>query len=179
MAALDHIILLLSFVFALAIAHLLSRVGSLMAERERVRFSALEAFMIVNALVMVFLNWISLYYLRNIRQWDLATVTILFVFALLTYLLCAAAAPEIPSEGTIDLEKVYWKSHRLFYGLTFLMVSSATLMFVFQPLNLKLYVWYNVLPNLPFFVPSILALTVRARWAQWASAVGLFAASVW
>ena len=38
MGAFDHVMVLLSFVFALALTHLLSRVGSLMLARKRVRF---------------------------------------------------------------------------------------------------------------------------------------------
>jgi hypothetical protein len=53
MGKFDFILLLLSFVFALALAHLLSRVGAMLLARERVRFSGLLTVAILNALVTV------------------------------------------------------------------------------------------------------------------------------
>jgi hypothetical protein len=117
MRAFDHVLILYSFVFALALTHLLSRVGSLMLARKRVRFSALHAFMVVNAVVLVFVNWLALWFVHDVQEWDLFSITIYFLFALSTFFFCAAAAPEASFEGTVDLEAFYWENYRLFYGL--------------------------------------------------------------
>src|SRR5581483_9228360 len=65
MGAFDHVLVLLSFVFALALTHLLSRVGGLVVARKRVRFSPLLALAIVNAVAFVFENWLMLWTVRG------------------------------------------------------------------------------------------------------------------
>ncbi len=179
MRAFDHVLLLFSFVYALALTHLLSRVGSLMLARKRVRFSALHAFMVVNAVVLVFVNWLALWFVHNIQAWDLYSIVIYFLFALASFFFCAAAAPEVPFEGTIDLEAFYWENYRLFYALIALqtvvaMLSSVPLL---KP-HWELFVWTNI-DSLPFFIPPILATTVRSRWAQWVSAIIFLTLASW
>lgn len=175
----DHVLLLYSFVFALALTHLLSRVGSLMLARKRVRLSGLQAFMVVNAIALVFVNWLALWFVHDIREWDLYSIAIYFLFALCSYFFCAAAAPEVPFEGTIDLEEFYWENYRLFYGL--IVVQTVVAMLTSVPLlkpHRALFLWTNI-DSLPFFLPPILATLVRARWAQWTSALGSSALLLW
>ena len=45
--------------YALAIAHLLSTVARLIGARERVRFSWFHAYWMLNALIVLVVNWIS------------------------------------------------------------------------------------------------------------------------
>ena len=125
MGAFDHIVLLLSFVFALALTHLLSRVGALLLARKRVRFSGLQALVIVNAVAQVYLNWLTLWADRGVRSWDLLDITLLFAFSLANYFVCAAAAPEGEPEGQIDMRAFYWENRRLFYGLVALLMITA------------------------------------------------------
>lgn len=175
----EHVLTLYSFVFALALTHLLSRVGSLMLARKRVRFSGLQAFMVVNAIVLVFVNWLALWFVHDIQEWDLFSIAIYFLFALCSYFFCAAAAPEVPFEGTIDLEEFYWENYRLFYGLIALQTVVAMLTSI--PLlksHWSLFLWTNI-DSLPFFLPLLLAVLVRARAAQWMSATGFSALSLW
>jgi len=179
MRAFDHVLILFSFVFALALTHLLSRVGSLMLARRRVRFSPLHAFMVANAVVLVLVNWLALWFVRDLREWDLFSIVIYFLFALASFFFCAAAAPEVPSEGTIDLEHFYWENYRLFYGL--IVVQTIVAMLTSIPLiktHWALFLWTNI-DSLPFFVPPILAMTIQRRWAQWTSAVLFLSLSIW
>lgn len=179
MHAFDHVLILYSFVFALALTHLLSRLGSAMLARRRVKFSALQAAMAFNAIALVFVNWLSLWFDRDIRQWDLFSIVIGFCFALASYFFCAAAAPEVPFEGTIDLEEFYWENYRLFYGLIAIQTVVAMLTSIpFVKANWWFFVWSNIY-SLPFFLPPVIAILLRARWAQWLSAVIYFALCLW
>src|SRR2546426_12807036 len=69
-SAFEHVLLLLSFVYALALTHLLSRIGSLLLARARVTFSGLLALDMANAILLVFANWLSLWDIRGLREWD-------------------------------------------------------------------------------------------------------------
>src|SRR5579863_10097568 len=117
MNAFDHVITLLSFVFALAMAHLLSRAAALITERERVRFSGLLALAMLNAVTITFTNWLEIWDLRGVVQWDLASIATLFVFSIALYFLCAVIAPEPSAEGTVDMETYYERQRAPFYWL--------------------------------------------------------------
>ena len=114
MSAFDHVVLLLSFVYALALTHLLSRIGALLLARERVRFSWLLALAMLNAIVLVFSNWLSLWDVRGLREWGLFSITSQFAFAVGLFFVCAVAAPEVERDGAIDMETFYWRNRRLF-----------------------------------------------------------------
>lgn len=60
MSAFEHVTALLSFVYALALTHLLARIGELVVVRERVKFSGLLVVGILNAVASVFVTWLSL-----------------------------------------------------------------------------------------------------------------------
>src|SRR5262249_3764530 len=117
MAAFDHILVLFSFVFALALTHLLSRVGALLLARRRVRFSALHTLVMLNAVGWVYANWLLLWDLHGIRNWDIVSITIWFAFAISNYFICVAAAPDVEPAGPIDMEQFYWDNRGLFYVL--------------------------------------------------------------
>jgi hypothetical protein len=173
MGAYDHVLVLLSFVYALALTHLLSRVGAMVIARDRVRFSALLSLAIGNAVLFVFANWLSLWDLRGMSEWDLFSVTTQFVFAIGIYFLCALAAPEAGGENVIDMEAFYWRNRRYYYGCLFLCVLLSLVVnaeFLKTP-NPALFLQENamVLPMVPvaagpLFVPS--------RWAQWLGGLG-------
>jgi hypothetical protein len=54
MTAFEHVTALFSFVYALALTHLLARIAELVVARDRVRFSGLLALGMTNAALLVF-----------------------------------------------------------------------------------------------------------------------------
>src|ERR1043166_7904570 len=116
MTAFEHVTALLSFVYALALTHLLARIAELVMARDRVRFSGLLALGLANAVVMVFANWLSIWDLRSVKTWDLGTITIQFLFAVAVYLACVLVGPKTPDEGSIDLDEFFWRQRPYFYG---------------------------------------------------------------
>jgi len=179
MNAFDHVMLLLSFVFALALTHLLSRVAALLLARERVRFSGLLCVAILNAVALIYCNWLEFWDVRGMRQWDLFSITTMFAFSVGLYFVCAMAAPESVAEGPIDMEAFYWRNRRPFYALIVVcMVLAILCNFAFlKTPNAALFFEENA-ATLPFFVPSLLALFVPARWAQWGGGLGLLALTI-
>ncbi len=170
----DFILILLSFVFAMALGHLLSRVASLVLARERVRFSGLLTLAILNAVAQIFVDWLSLWDYRSLPEWDLLTIATFFTWPIILFFICVAAAPEVPADGPIDMEAFYWKNHRLYYGLLILLLlmfvgASWTLLRTATP-NLALQ---EGLSNVPFILTCLLPLLLRARWAQWVGGIAL------
>jgi len=170
MSAFEHVTALLSFVYALALTHLLARIAELIVARERVRFSGLLALGMANAVLLVFANWLSLWDLRSITSWDLASIAIQFLFAVSVYLICVLVGPKTPDEGTIDLESFFWRQRPYFYGAVLsciILALVANLDFLKTP-NAALFVKEN-LATLPMLIPTTLALISRNRWVQWAA----------
>jgi hypothetical protein len=110
MSAFEHVTALLSFVYALALA----RIAELIVARERVKFSGLLALGMVKAVLLVFVNWLALWDLRSVTNWDIASVAIQFLFAVSVYVVCALVGPKAPDDGMIDLEGFFLAAAPLF-----------------------------------------------------------------
>jgi heme/copper-type cytochrome/quinol oxidase subunit 4 len=173
LTAYDHVTTLLSFVYALALTHILSRVAALILARERVAFSPLQAVMTLNAVIQVLISWLYLWDGRNAGPLSLSTIIVAFVYTIILYFVCASATPEA-TDHSVDLEEFYWRSRRVFYGF-YLLSNIATIFALRSPTGE--FPIAAELATVPFFAPCILALAVPARWAQWVSGVGLFVVS--
>jgi hypothetical protein len=170
MSAFEHVTALLSFVYALALTHLLARIAELIVARERVKFSGLLALGMVNAVLLVFVNWLALWDLRSVTNWDIASVAIQFLFAVSVYVVCALVGPKAPDDGVIDLEDFFWRQRTYFYGaiiVCLVLALLANLDFLKTP-NTALLVKEN-LGTIALLIPAALGLLSRNRVVQWAA----------
>ena len=180
MSAFEHVTALLSFVYALALTHLLARIAELVVARDRVRFSGLLALGMANAVLLVFINWLSLWDLRSVKSWDIVSIAVQFLFAIALYFLCVLAGPKTPDEGPLDLEDFFWRQRRYFYGalLSIVILSLVANVAFLKSANASLFVKENV-TVLPMLIPVVLALVSRARWAQWVAGLSYLAMLLW
>ena len=176
MSAFEHVTTLLSFVYALALTHLLARIGELVVVRERVRFSGLLALWMVNAVVVVFSNWLSLWDMRSVTTWDIASIAIQFLFAVGVYALCVLVGPKAPEEGTIDLDEFFWRQRSYIYGTTLVMLVVALLanLDFLKSSNPTLFIKENI-TTFVMLLPAVAGLILRNRIAQWAAGLTLLA----
>src|SRR5437762_10738288 len=170
MTVFEHVTALFSFVYALALTHLLARIAELIVARDRVKFSGLLALGMVNAIILVFANWLSLWDLHAITSWNLASITVQFLFAVNVFLICVLVGPKAHDDGPIDLEDVFWRQRPYFYGA---LVACAVLSLFanldyLKTANAALFLKEN-LTVLPMFIPTLAALVSRKRWIQWAA----------
>jgi hypothetical protein len=179
MGSFDFVLILLSFVYALALGHLLSRVGAMLAARERVQFSGLLALAIVNAVAQVYIDWLAMWDFRGVGEWDLYTITLFFVSSILLFLMCAAVSPDAPPDQRIDMEAFYWKNRRLFYGLYLgLLVVFIVMSLIYLRTPTPELALQQALGNVPYILVSLLAIFVSARWAQWLAGFGLLVLTI-
>jgi hypothetical protein len=172
MGAFDHIILLLSFVYALAIGHLLTTAALLLRRRREVRFSSLHAFWMLNALVAIIANWISFWDLRGLPSWSVWTIFFTFLIAFSNYLQAALVSPEIRAEGAVDLV-AFQAEHRLeIVGSWFVLAVIALAANVVYGHVFGVITWDEQnLAVIPMVISGAMALIWRARWAQIGAAV--------
>jgi hypothetical protein len=180
MSAFEHVTALLSFVYALALTHLLARIAELVVARDRVRFSGLLALGMANAVLLVFINWLSLWDLRSVKSWDIVSIAVQFLFAIALYFLCVLAGPKTPDEGPLDLEDFFWRQRRYFYGtlLSIVILSLVANVAFLKSANASLFVKENV-TVLPMLIPVVLALVSRVRWVQWVAGLSYLAMLLW
>jgi hypothetical protein len=178
MSAFEHVLILLSFVYALALTHLLSRMIALYVARTRVVFSGLLTIAMVNSITIVFCSWLALWPFRSIKDWDLYDIVVQFFYSVCVYFLCALAAPELPHEGTVDLENYYWRHRQSFYGV-YLLTALAGIAGNFSYLKTSAtyeFLAWNI-ASVIVVLPALLAIAVKARWAQWSA--GLLLTAMW
>jgi hypothetical protein len=169
----EHITVLLSFVYALAVGHLLTSVTELMWVRARVRVSWLQAVWMLNALLMLYENWLGMWALSTRTQWDVAEVTIYFVAALVQYFTCSLISLRPESGNTVDMPAFFERQRPLIFTAFF--VLSAISIFenwwdraVFSGPTEWIYADLTILV-LP--VMCAIAAFARARWLQWIAAI--------
>jgi hypothetical protein len=168
MGAFDHIILLLSFVYALAIAHLLATTAQLIRESERVRFSGLVAFWMVNSLASIMANWISFWDMRGLPSWSVGTILFTFVIAFTNYLAAALACPEVVRGEPLDLVDFARRQRPRYVGafLAIVVVALAANWVYGSMYGMVTWDLAN-LAVLPMLALTVAALIWPQRWVQW------------
>ena len=99
----SHVSVLLSFVYAIAITHLLTSATELVWARDRVRPSWIQVAWMVNALLALFLNWIGMWFLNARASWDVPELVIVFTAALIQYFTCSLISIRVRDEGPVDM----------------------------------------------------------------------------
>ena len=170
MVAFNHVLTLMAFVFAVSLAQLLIRISALVADREKVVFSGLSGLAMANAVLL------AMYELRDAGNWNLLSITVMFLFSLSICFICTLAVPQLLTDGPIDMDAFYSKQRKTYYVSWLVCETLAILanrLFVNSPMASKLDA--ENLINLAMFPPIILALVVPKPWAQWVGGSLLFA----
>jgi hypothetical protein len=110
MSAFEHVMSLISFVFALAIAHLLTCAIAIFRARARVLFSFTHAVWMVVSLLQVTVWWLAFWDFRLMKSWDVGYVAFTLAAGILVYVYTGLVCPEVPTEGMLDLES-YHRAH--------------------------------------------------------------------
>jgi len=175
----EHVILLLSFIYALAVTHVLASATELIIARERVRFSAVQAGWMAAALLGLFANWLQLWPLRAISHWRLADVGLLMATAMVQYFTCSLVSVRVEREGPVDMEAAYDRQRPMFLSAFGALVVLA-MIFNYaernQSAGLANTAWiFENLLIAPFAIPLVVSSFARAVWLQWASVLAFIA----
>ena len=170
----ELVLTLVSFVFAIAMTHLLTSATELILARDRVVFSGLQTLWMVNALLALMINWVG-FAGFHIQHWTVVDVTFRFVFAIVQYFTCSLLTIRVSEEGVVDMRAFYRSQRQVIMGAYIAMFLVTTV---------GNYLYRDASPawqaqNLVCFaaMPAIaLAAFARPAWMQWAA--GLFILSV-
>jgi hypothetical protein len=166
-SAFEHVIVLLSFVYALALTHLLSVVACLIRAGRRVRFSLIQAGWMLNALITIIANWIGYWDMRQLPSWSVGTILFVLAMAIANYLQAALVCPEVSPEGPVDLIAFHAQQGRRYTAAFVASVLFALLANVVFGSAFNLAEWSQQnLVVIPMLAVSILAMAFLSRWVQ-------------
>ena len=180
----EHVTILLSFVFAIALTHLLSSATELVVARARVRFSGLHAVWMLNAGVGLLVNWMGIWQLSILRRWSVGDVLLQFVPAVLQYFTCSLVSIRPEPGEPIDMAAFFERQRPLIGGaFAAMMLGSMIQNYVYRDTSAG-----GIAPTdwtiedllcAPMLISALVAGWARPRWLQWAAALVMLFSESW
>lgn len=173
----ENVSVLLSFVYAIALTHLLTSATELIWARERVRFSGLLViWMVIPALALV-INWLSFGELSGLKHLGIAEALIQFAAAISQYFTCSLISIRPKEEAVIDLPAFFEQQRRI------LMAAYIALCAVAMIINYRdARFTTGLTPNswiaenagvVAMIVTVAFAGWAKPLWLQWVAAIGM------
>jgi hypothetical protein len=177
----EYVTLLLSFVYALALTHLLSSTADLLLARDRVRFSGLQALWMTIALLNLLTNWISYWGLSAVKQWSVGEIAMQFTLAIIQYFTCSLVAPRPNPNGEIDMPAFFARQRPVIFGaflalLTFALAENYIDRNHMAGLSSNAWIGEDIL-ILPMYGPVLIGWFAKRVWLQWAGGLAFLAVS--
>src|SRR5438045_2063200 len=99
----DFIIVFLSFVYALALTHLLFAATRMIRHRRELIFSWPHALWMLAIALTLGANWLSLWDFHTLQDVDLVTIVAGLAFSTVQYFVCALVSPDFEEGETYDM----------------------------------------------------------------------------
>jgi hypothetical protein len=173
----QHVSVLVSFIFAIALTHVFSSASQLLLARDRVRFSALLTVSMVNAALGVIINWLGLWELQNIKHWSLAEVLLQLGWVIPNYFSCSLVAMPYSESGLLDMSAFFERQRRVIFSATLalaVMGGLATYLDRNSFEGWKPNDWIGLL----LAVCAVLAGWAKPRWLQWLGVGGMLVQNI-
>jgi len=175
MGAFEHVVVLFSFVYAVALTHILSTGAAMLRADSGLRFSWIYLGWLINAVIVIIANWTSLWDLRGIQSYSIAIIFFTFGLAIVNYLYAALVSLEGRRDGELDLRDYHDQQGRRYIGafvLSAAMALAANLLFG-SAFSIGEFLRQNA-AVVPMVITSIIAwVFVRRTWVQAAALVAL------
>ena len=163
----EFVIAFFSFVFAIALAHLLLGATDMIRHRKEVVYSVPHLLWMVVALAVLVANWLSLWDFHMFKSLTLGTILWGFVYCLNIYVICALVTPELNSAHSRDLRAFHEAQGRTYMGAT-LCFFVLTLLVNYLTAVMGLDKW-GAENGLVIFMPWAVLLAMifrKVRWVQ-------------
>src|SRR4029077_6318096 len=178
----QHVTVLVSFIFAIALTHVFSSASQLLLGRDRVRFSALLTMSMVNAALGIIINWLGLWELHNLKHWSLGEVVLQLGWVVPNYFSCSLVAMPVSESEPIDMAAFFDRQRRLIFSATIalsVMGGLATYLDRNDIEGWKPNAWIGAeLVGLSLAVFALVAGWGKPRWLQWVGVGGMFVQNI-
>jgi hypothetical protein len=171
----EHVSLLLSFVYVVALTHLLAAATELITARDRVKPSGLMIFWMVQATMLLLINWLSLFGLSDIKQWTVREVGMQFGSSIVQYFTCSLISMRVKEEGPVDMPAYFEKQRPVIFA-SFLALALIAMVTNYLDRNntngMTPDAWVGEdLLILPIVLVLPFAAYAKRKWLQWTAAV--------
>jgi hypothetical protein len=112
----DFIIVFLSFIYALALTHLLFAATRMIRHRRELIFSWPHALWMLAIALTLGANWLSLWDFHTLQDVGLATIVAGLVFSTVQYFVCALVSPDFEVGETYDMRMFHEREYRSYIG---------------------------------------------------------------
>jgi len=178
----QHVTVLVSFIFAIALTHVFSSASQLLLARDRVRFSALLAVSMVNAALGVIINWLGLWELQSIKHWTLGEVLLQLGWVIPNYFSCSLVAMPCSETGALDMAAYFERQRRVIFSATLALAVMGGLATYLDRNNFEGWKpndWIGAeLLGMLLAVCAVLAGWAKPRWLQWVGVGGMFVQNI-
>jgi hypothetical protein len=179
----QHVSVLVSFIFAIALTHVFSSASQLLLARDRVRYSALLTVAMVNAALGVIINWLGLWELQNIKHWSLGEVLLQLGWVVPNYFSCSLVAMPYSESGLLDMPAFFERQRRVIFSATLALSVMGGLATYADRNNFpgwKPNEWIEAeLVGSALGVFAVLAGWAKPRWLQWIGVGGMLVQNIW
>ena len=163
----DFVITFFSFIFSLALAHLLLAVGQMIRHRRELIFDWTHALWMTVAFGTLTINWLSFWDGHTLGSLSMATIAIGLAFCINQYLVCALVSPRIPREDGVDMRAFHEQQGRTYILAILVLCVFSIAVNLLGGSALDMANWSSqnagVLAMLAVIIP---ALIWRTRWVQ-------------
>jgi hypothetical protein len=163
----EFIILFFSFIYTLALTHLLFAATRMIRHRRELVFSWPHALWMLNALLLLVGIWMSLWDFHRQKTLSLAVIVGGFAFVIAQYLICALAAPDFEDGDSLDLRAFHERESGTYILAFAAILPLAPVLNLAGAAGVGIANWANqnaiVLAMAP---PILIPLFVKAKWAQ-------------
>ena len=172
----EFIILFFSFIYSLALTHLLVAWTRMIRHRRQLVFSWPHLLWMLVALGNLSINWISLWDFRTGGSLPLGTIAAGFLFVIINYFVCALVSPDFEGGETYDMRRFHECEGPTYIGATLVLIAASIAANFLAGSLLGVSNWGNE-NNLVigFLAPILLAMLVKRAWAQVLAPAALFA----
>jgi len=158
----DFIILLFSFAYTLALTHLLSAITRMIRHRRSLVVSWPHAIWMLDALIFLAANWISLWDFHEQTVISIGAIAIGFAFVVVQYLICALVTPDFEGSDAFNLRTFHERQRKTYIGaflvcmlLSLALNSGGGAIGIQNWANENALVWAMVPPTaIPLFVKN-------------------------
>jgi hypothetical protein len=126
MSPFEFIIVFLSFIYSLALTHLLFAWTRMIRYRRKLVLSWPHLLWMLVALANITVNWISLWDFRGEGSMSLGTIATGFLLATINYYLCALVSPDFEGGETYDLKRFHECEGRTYVGAQLILVIASS-----------------------------------------------------
>ena len=174
----QHVTVLVSFIFAIALTHVFSSASQLILARDRVRFSWLLSVSMLNAALGVIVNWLGLWELQNLKHWSLPEILLQLGWVIPNYFSCSLVAMSVGESGPLDMPAYFERQRRVIFSATVALWAMSSIEIYVDRYNFadsKPNDWIGAeIYSLPLGICAALAGWAKPRWLHWVGVAGLF-----